>query len=142
MYRTLQIGLAVTMLLAVTANVRAHDAKAWEQMAAGDSRRSDWFTSLHASQGDWCCDFSDSIALEQDHVRQDEQTWFVFLDDDQRWVAVPADRVVKKPSIDGTAFIFLTARVMGSRGDYPGSHYPLTGSPYGIRCFVPPIPGY
>jgi len=106
------------------------------EAAAGDPQRLDWFTSLHAPNTDWCCDNKDAEQLSQDRVRQIGSTWYVWLPD-LGWTAVPANRVVKKPSIDGEPYLFRS-----SIDPLTKAHYALDGSPSGIRCFVPPIPGY
>lgn len=121
--------IAVAIFLSLTSPSIAHDSKAIANSLRGDNRRSDWFMNIHARQGAWCCDLTDAAHIDEDHVKQIDNTWYVFIGSPAHWVPVPADRIVNTPSIDGEPYLFMALT-------------PLEGSPDGIRCFVPPIHGY
>lgn len=107
----------------------AHDMKGIIAAASGDQRRLDWYDSLKNGMDVQCCDRSDGHQLGDDKVKLIGSQWFVFLDDMKKWAPVPPQAVIRTPSIDGQAYLFRMP-------------YPSEWSPDGIRCFVPPIPGY
>ena len=122
--------LAVMGLLALTFCGRAH---AHDMAAMSDPERDAWFRSLAVPYAPGrtsysCCDLRDGHHIDLDHVRERSALWFVDLG--KGFVTVPPDRVVKTPkTIDGEAYIFLMSA-------------PTPDSPNGIRCFVPPNPGF
>ena len=123
-------ALAAAFALLCAGPGYAHDTQSMQMAKEGDPSRDNWYKSLRDNHyGTPCCDLSDGHQISLDSVRQDGEQWFVNLPA-VGWVPVPADRVVRKPlSIDGQPYLFMA----------PG---PIPESPNGIRCFIPPIPGY
>ncbi len=113
------IRLILALILSLPMPAWGHEFK--------DPARDDWYSSLKNTQNVMCCDKSDGHQWPDKWTREIGTQWFVYLND--KWVPVPPQAVIKTPSIDGQAYLFRMV-------------IPVDGSPDGIRCFVPPIPGY
>lgn len=113
-------------LLLVTGSAFAHDM---ESMTAakedGDQHRNEWFKSLSSEGGGRCCDGEDGHHLAEKFTKNVQGRWYVDLDGTGEWTLVPPDRIVKKPSMDGEAYVFR-----------------YENRAFGVRCFVPPVPTY
>lgn len=122
-------ALLAALLLAASPAI-AHDIDGIILAAAGDQRRLDWYDSLknHANVG--CCDKNDGHQLPDGFTKLIGEQWFVYLEPEARWAPVPPQAVVRTPpSLDGQSYLFRMPQ-------------PVEWSPDGIRCFIPPIPGY
>jgi hypothetical protein len=99
-----------------TAAVLAVAALGLPAHAAGD--RASWFHSLRQPQtGMSCCDVADCHATEADWRGHG---WWAKVDGE--WEPVPGEKLLKKTSIDGRAYV-------------------CSGPQHVIYCFVPPVLG-
>jgi hypothetical protein len=145
----MRVCTILTLAILSTAWINSAEAHDMESMTAakedGNQKRNQWFNGLTSSGGGHCCSNDDGHHIAEKYTRNVDGHWFVFLEDDQVWAPVPDDHVVRTPSIDGEPYLFRTDK-MGQNYSpgYPvvGSHIPLPSSPYGIRCFVPPVATY
>lgn len=106
-------------------------------MAGGqwtDGPRSKWFKSLMEPDRPQqsCCDVSD---CKETQARQLPDGSWEALWGGSRWISIPAEKVLKKPtSIDGNAYLCSTQPSAGE-GAF------VAASPI-VFCFIPPVPGY
>ena len=155
------VGVALGLVLLTYVVGHAHDRKAWEMAAAGDTSRDEWFKSLkHPNGTGGCCSLTDCKQTEAEW-RPDGKggfEWWALVEGYQgepgaktwtkgkKWQRIPPGNVLKTPlSIDGEAYVCHSDGTPGGLGyiggGIGGSYYSNPSSPV-IYCFVPPIPGY
>ena len=62
-----------------------------------------WFHSLKQPNGIGCCDVSDCRIIEEDRWRYNDEGYEVLVDD--KWIAIPKDRVLHKANPTGGAVL-------------------------------------
>ncbi len=114
--------------------------------AAHDPARGAWFKGLsQPDTGNSCCDVSDCYRTQAKQL--DDQSWTALVQTwhGPTWKPIPPNKVLKKTSIDGDAY------VCSSMGENAHMATPLEGmgksylSPSWeglIYCFVKPNPGF